>query len=822
MRGTDHHSRGAGRVAVARSLALLVLAATLSACGDVETAESGNSANLPANASIIRILSNRADLVSGDDVLVEIRVPEGVAAADLRMQLNGSDVTGQFAQTSEGNMQGLVTGLELGKNTITADWPGSNAEAEVINHPNGGPVFSGPQLQPWTCQEGALDEQCNQPPEYRFYYKSTNPLQNGLQPYDPASPAGDVAETTTDSGLSVPFIVREEIGYQGRDQYRIIVLFNPEEPWQPWAPQPQWNGKVFVPHGGNCGVDYGVGTAPTQDYAGTFDFIPAALPVSFGDSPSVALSRGFAVMSTALANTGHNCNVAVNAESLMMAKERLIENYGQIRYTIGTGCSGGSIAQQTVANAYPGIYQGLIVSCSYPDTASVGAQFFDYHLLRRYFEDPTRLGDGAIWTPLHWAAVEGHLLPVNAIVADEGLFKRAVDPKAGCGYIDATVGYHPDTNPAGVRCSIFDLMINMFGPRDPAVWTENEIMLGRGFGAIPIGNVGVEYGLESLRSGVITPAMFVDLNVKIGGLTVDAEPSEGRLVADQPALQNMYRGGWHNSASNLDTVAIIDHGGLDPGLAHDAHWAWSMRARLLREQGHHENQVIWFGQTPLIGDPNFSTEALLAMDRWLAAVETDLRDVPLADKIVHNRPGDLKDRCTAVSALSTPDGIALPLLQPTLDALLDPALDPVLGLLNEILNPVLGPLLTEVVDPLLETVCSAGAVGDLIRTEFSTPRGVAGQPRTYGDHVCQLKPLDRSDDYGPIGFTDSEWAQLQAAFPEGVCDYSKPGIGKQHTVTWQTYQDENGEVIYGGEALPDAPANSGTGWASPAFAIHAD
>ncbi len=34
-----------------------------------------------------------------------------------------------------------------------------------------------------------------------------------------------------------------------------------------------------------------------------------------------------------------------------------------------TGCSGGAIAQQHIANAYPGIYQGIIVQCSYPDVS---------------------------------------------------------------------------------------------------------------------------------------------------------------------------------------------------------------------------------------------------------------------------------------------------------------------------------------------------------------------------------------------------------------------------------------------------------------------
>ena len=106
---------------------------------------------------------------------------------------------------------------------------------------------------------------------------------------------------------------------------------------------------------------------PLNDASGTLDAIPVPLAQnSYVD----ALGRGFAVISTALANTGHNCNVAHNAESLMMAKERLIEQYGTLRYAIGTGCSGGSVAQHTVANAYPGIYQGLVTTCSYPDMMS--------------------------------------------------------------------------------------------------------------------------------------------------------------------------------------------------------------------------------------------------------------------------------------------------------------------------------------------------------------------------------------------------------------------------------------------------------------------
>jgi hypothetical protein len=53
-----------------------------------------------------------------------------------------------------------------------------------------------------------------------------------------------------------------------------------------------------------------------------------------------------------------------------------------------------------------------------------------------------------------------------------------------------------------------------------------------------------------------------------------------------------------------------------------------------------------------------------------------------------------------------------------------------------------------------------------------------------------------------------------------VCDFSKPGVSQQGTVPWQTYQDDSngGAVIYGGQPLGAAPANSGEGWTSPTYA----
>src|SRR5262249_61607838 len=83
-----------------------------------------------------------------------------------------------------------------------------------------------------------------------------------------------------------------------------------------------------------------------------------APPVSVLDD--TALSRGFLVASSALDVQGSNANSVVSAEALMMVKEHLTETYGQPRWTMGQGCSGGSIQQHLIAANYPGLLDGVL------------------------------------------------------------------------------------------------------------------------------------------------------------------------------------------------------------------------------------------------------------------------------------------------------------------------------------------------------------------------------------------------------------------------------------------------------------------------------
>ena len=721
------------RVARERSFraALGLIAAVVSVALLVGGGEASARGSERGGDPTISVLSGRADLVSGGDALISIR---GLRSRRLSVEAGGKNQRSAFERGRKGTAVGLIRGLPLGRSSVIVRAGRRGAKLRVTNHPIGGPVFSGPQLQPWKCQPTAVDAQCNQPPAFQYLYKSSNPAKPGFLAYDPANPPADVAPTTTDEGVTVPFIVRLETGYIDRDQYQIAALFQPAKSWTPVAPQRQFNHKLLITHGFGCGADHQTGTVPSVLH-------------------EAALARGFAVMANVLAHAGHNCNLTTQAESLVMTKEYLIERYGTLRYTIGTGCSGGSLAQQWIANAYPGIYQGILPTCSFPDAWSTATQFLDYHLTLHYLDTPSNWGQGVTWTDQQMADVQGHRAITNSRVSDAAQF-HVVIPTDPCAGVTDQERYHPTNNPGGVRCTIQDAAINVFGPRLRAFWGPQEKQLGRGFAGVPTDNVGVQYGLGALRSGKINAAQFVDLNVKIGGLDADASPVANRMTADRPALANAYRSGMINETNNLDRTAIIDCRGPDEGLFHDAYRAFALRARLDREHGGHANQLIWEGPTVILGDPQCELNSMVAMDRWLTAVESDHSKRPLERKIVRNKPADLTDRCY--------DGAGV-----------------------------------KVSDALCPSVVHV----------YGTPRMVAGDSITTDRNKCRLKPLDRRD-YGGVSFTDAQWSALRKTFPAGVCDFSKRGVHQQPTIAWQTYQDARGKVIYGGRPMGAPPRST--------------
>ena len=744
--GTRAAGRGWYRV-LSAALGVLLVMLLASTTADARSASVRGAAGKKAPEAVtIHVLSSRADLVVGDEAMLEIVVPSGQDPHEVTVDVGSENETSAFSVESSTTLLGVVTGLHDGPNTVTAQLAhGTGAQITLTDHPQGGPMFAGPQVQPWTCEAGAVDSQCNKAPTYEYLYRSTNPEKTHLEPYNPAEPPNDVA-TTTANGVTVPFIVRVETGYQDRDQYSIAVLYNPEEPWSATSPQPQFAHKMLITHGFGCGVAYESAIAPsTTEGSGTI--VAGA---------GWALANGWTVMSTSLDNDIHNCDVVTQAESLLMAKERVIDRYGTLRYTVGTGCSGGSLTQQWVSNAYPGIYQGILPTCSFPDAWSSATQVFDYHMLNHYFADKAEWGSSISWSPNEEAAVEGTPGTENSLVSDAGFFS-AIEPALACPGTSEATRYNPTTNPGGVRCSIADLAINVFGPRVESEWGPEEKELGRGFAGIAVSNIGVQYGLSALNEHKITAAQFVDLNAKIGGLDPETiEPIPARLPANKGALRNAYRSGMINETNNMGQVAIIDCVGPNPEEAHDSYRTFAVQARLKRENGTSANQLIWEGGYPLLASPTCQTQALMAMDTWLSAVTADTGALPLAKRIIKDKPKELADRCLAFS--------------------------------GEITNS--------------HGLCKKGVV-----PVYGTPRTVAGEAITTDDNECQLQPLSKKTDPTKVLSTE-QLTELQSVFPNGVCKFKSPGLEQQPTIPWMTYQTSTGQVITGGEPMGAEPVST--------------
>jgi Tannase-like family of unknown function (DUF6351) len=699
----------------------------------------------------LRVVSSRADAVSGGDALVQMTAAQHNGWTAL---LNGADVTSLFrpAPGSPGGLA-LLSGLKLGSNTVEIRAHGSvRARLDILDHPLAGPIFSGPHQEPFICQTAinglgpAQDADCSATAVIRYYYKTTQVARSssalaligmlgsppgtpspGFKPYDPSGPPpDDVAQTVTSEGRTVRYIVRREIGTINRAVYDIQFLHEPGDPLpSPWTqPNPGWNGRLVYVFGGGCGAGYHQGT----------------LFGSVGMAQEPLLSQGYAVATSTLNIFQNNCNDRVSAETLSMVKEYFIKRFGNPVHTIGLGGSGGSVQLHLIAQNFPGLLDGLIVEASFPDQVSNARPKMDCPLLDHAF----RTGNKH-WTEEQKTAVSG--FATWRLCAD--LLSTPLDDPRNCDRsIPKEMIYDRVANPGGLRCDIYDNEINMFG-RDART----------GFARNPFDNEGVQYGLVAFNTGKIDAEQFVALNESIGGRNADGEIVAARTVAAADSIDNIYRRGLIlTGGGGLDQVPIIDWRSYadDQADRHTLFWSFVTRARLIAANGTADNQVIRvdarvsFPGLLVSADPSASLlarrehENLQLMNRWLDNIASDKTNDPPAVRISRNIPPDLGDGCWQA------DG----------KRIIERATYGVGGKCNQ-LYPAYG-------DPLL----------------------AAGAPLADDILKCALKPVSLSDYLQPL--SAAQLARLRAVFPHGVCDYGRPGVGEQ--VTRETWQRETWQL----------------------------
>lgn len=781
--------------APAATLPALAVAVLLSACGGGDGANStggGVSASSPSGTAAkadlgrkdgpeILVLSNRADLVSGGDALVEIKWPE-VNAAVLKhatIELNGVSVASHFETRANGRFMGLLNGLVEGPNRFRVRMPGAASEITITNHSLGGPIFSGEQVQPWICatqpamtvnvtgnagQQATANTQssglgtnpltndppgaskCETPPTYTYYYKKASAAANCtysvsganacFTQYTPGSPAkvpDDAADLTNDRGDTVKYLIRIERGSMDRGIYQLASLYDPRDANAAWAPPKGWNQKLYWRFGG--------GGSATR-----FEAAPNVSTIMF----RTALERGFMVGSSPMTDGATQTNNTISAEMLMMVKERIVEQYGEIRYTMSDGGSGGSVMQHTIASAYPGLLQGVQPTLTFPDEKTVHIEITDCGLLQatatQYPGSPgyySRPGPGALLTAAQKAAINGHASTgfCNSWISAFGNFSNPRVNNCGPGFPTALL-YNPTTNKHGLRCNDVEHVqsaVGRFVDVDGVLKTK-----------APYDNVGVQYGLKALQTGGISAEDFVSLNENIGGYDLDQVWHPQRMEADAATLRTYYSGGLVSDGRQLAKVAIVEsrQNNNPNGDVHMNHGSFGLRDRLDRDYGSHANHMLWAANN--IGD--LVLESFNTLDAWLHAIELDSSTASIEDKIVAHKP--------AVSG--SPDGDFCKLDNGTRVGILDAAC------------PV----------KFLES-----------------PRMVAGGTRAENIFKCQLKPFDaNSADYKGVAFTSGQISRLNGVFSTGVCDFTKPGVSQVPVNPWTTFK-----AGPGGAPLPAAP-----------------
>jgi hypothetical protein len=290
--------------------------------------------------------------------------------------------------------------------------------------------------------------------------------------------------------------------------------------------------------------------------------------------------------------------------------------------------------------------------------------------------------------------------------------------------------YDSVTNRTGARCDIYDNQVNVYG-KDPAT----------GFARRPLDNVGVQYGLEAFNTGRITAEQFLDLNMHVGGYDPDGNIVPRRSTADPDALRKAYENGRMNmGGGSLGAIPIIDFRRYyDPDL-HDRYRSFAVRARLIAANGSADNQVILTVSPKTAQKIYAKINVLNLMNQWLDNIARDTSHDSASRKVARNKPAELTDACW------TPEG-------------------------DKITEP--------------QTYDGPGRCNQLY-PNHANPRIAAGAPLADDILKCALKPLDPKDYVRPI--TADQMVRIKAIFPEGVCDYSLPGVGQQKLQeTWQTY-----------------------------------
>jgi hypothetical protein len=564
---------------------------------------------------------------------------------------------------------------------------------------------------------------CLHPAQLLYFYVSAD---GSISTYQQQQPAAD------------DLLVRLELGTINRHFYYLLMPVQAAETTTRYSAT-LWNRKLIYQFYGGVGIGY------RQGYLRPDRLIRDRLD---------ELRQGFAVASASINKTSYGYNFLLAEDTASRVKRQFISLYGQPLYTLGIGGSGGGIAQYLLLQNHPDLLDGGIALYSYPDMLSQTLYALDCDLLHNYYYFGA--ADKGRWQSItQRQSVEG--LSVSAAYSlkfkaqvwlaqlSSGIWPTLPDGATQChnAWLGLSSLVHNPTQGKLKRLTTDEILPQV----NWSYWGDMAGIYGKdqhGFGHSLWANNGVQYGLQALKTGELSVAEFIALNSAVGSWQQQSQKQAERIAylpfidvplwqsafsrqniisrtgnspaprfsADQQAIGRAYRYGQLFLGMTDKPILDLRHY-LDPQLdMHHLQPSFAARERLIKRNGHADNQLIWVSHpdhTPL-------PQAIALMDQWLSQQQ---------------KPAQAKDQCFAADGSVIAGGA---------------------------------------------TVWQTGELCALTYPPLSNSRLQAGAPAHGLMFNCALISVDVAiarGDYLPLDMQPYA-AQLQAVFPAGVCDYNLP------------------------------------------------
>lgn len=583
--------------------------------------------------------------------------------------------------------------------------------------------------------------------------------QGKHHPYNDDSDPAHIQQLDID-GKQVPFIIRAERGTINRFIYIITMLVG-DKSGHTLDNTRYWNNKLIFQFGGGSGIGFRQGKMRLKKVI---------------ERRQEQLKLGYAVIGSTGNVTSYTYNMLRAEDTAMRVKRQFIARYGEPEYTVGVGGSGGAIQSYLLAQNHPDLLDGIIPQYSYPDMVSQTIYALDCDLVEHYFAITDADNDNwddwqyrqpvlglnhlnnfeqkHAWLPIFnqaWAGV----MPQNPKGSSEcingwfGLSSLVNNPRMS--YLKP---YYSDGLLQDIHWSYWQDMVHIYG-------TDTS-----GFAQSTWDNQGVQYGLKAFVQGQISQQEFLALNQKVGGwkaqkemaseqfffvinrrfpvwttmwsrhnITGAEQGAAPRHKASLAAIENAYRYG-QVFIGKLNVPVIDVRHYLEERLdMHHASASFASRLRM-KEQGLDDQQLIWMSRK----DYDYTDKAFEVLDQWIANIKANPHL-----SIAQNKPEQAQDQCAEGN----------------------------------------GQLIAAGPD-VWDGQYNGKPLGKCSQTHpiYTTSRIQAGGKWTASTFKCQLQSVSEAMKKGLYGSFASAALQseLEKIFPDGVCDYDAPDMGRPRDI----------------------------------------